>query len=61
MSMVIKLSFSAKVGRKRCPTAGNRKYTNRNVNPKDGDKGAEGGKIVFAKRYSRCDGESKRE
>jgi len=57
--MVIKLSFSAKVGRKMRPTAGNRKYTNRNVDPKDGDKGAEGGKIVFAKRNSRCDSGSK--
>ena len=32
-----------------------------NVNPKYGDKGAEGGKYVFAKRYTRCDGESRRE
>ena len=59
--MVIKLSFSAKVGRKRRPTAGKWKYNSINVNPKDGDKGAEGGKIVFVKRYTRCDGESKRE
>ena len=26
----------------------------------DGDKGTEGGKNVFAKRYTRCDGEIKR-
>jgi len=29
------------------------------INPKDGDKAAEGGENVFAKRYTRCDGESK--
>ena len=34
-----------------------RKYIN--VDPKG--KGAEGGKNVFAKRCSRCDGENKRE
>ena len=60
--MVIKLSFSVKVGRKRRPTAGKRvKIHSINVKPKCGDKGAERGKNVFAKRYTRCDGESKRE
>ena len=60
MYMVIKLSFSAKVGRKRSPTAGRQKIHSISVNPKDSDKGAVEGKNVITKRYTRCDGESKR-
>ena len=57
MSIVIKLSLSTKVGRKRRPTAGRQKIHSINVNPKDSDKGAVEGKNVIAKRYIRCDGE----
>ena len=64
MSMVIKLSFSAKMGKKDPPTAGKRNYTGLhmiNVVPRDDDKGGEGGGSVFAKRYACCDGEGERE
>ena len=71
MSMVIKLSFSAKVGRNGRHMAGKRKYialktrppfgSTLNFDPKGGHKGAEKGKNGFAKRYTRCDAGSKRE
>ena len=71
MSVVIKLSFSAKVERKGRPKADKRKYialktrppfgSTLNFDPKGGHKGAEKGKNGFAKRYTRCDAGGKRE
>ena len=56
MSMVIKLSFLTKMGRKRRWQA---KIHSLNFNPQDGDEEAEEVKTVLAKRYTRCYGRYK--